>query len=115
MNFTPNNNIESSNYPGERVNLTVQSHNNNTFIKRLIKNSFVFYVLMCLLSLFFLIFSRNLVKTSFIYHENQKYRLLNQKEEEDNKEKISRMLQAENIYIDENDSNYENVNSFFHF
>lgn len=109
MNLTPNYIVENSNYQGERVNSVVQGQNNNSFFKRIVKNNFIFYGLMCSLSLFFLVFSRDLVKKSFTYQENQKYRVLEQKE--DNKMKILRKLQIVDSDYDQ-DSYEENVNFF---
>jgi hypothetical protein len=113
MNLTPNDNVENSNYP-ERVNSINQSHINNSFFKRILKNNFIFYGLMCLLSLFFLVFSRDLVKKSFIFQENQKYRVLPQ-EEDNNKNKILRQLKFANNIFDENSTDYNVLISFSNF
>lgn len=108
MNLTTDDNGENNNYPSERVDSNIQSQNNNSFMKKILKNNLIFYGLMCSISLFFLIFSRDLIKKSFIYQENQKYRVLEQTEEEKTN-KILRRLQAENNNYEIDSSQFEDV------
>jgi len=97
MNLAPNNIIQEYLIVGSvGVNSTTERNNYfNAIIKRIFKNNFIFYGLISMISLHFLIYTRDLVKKNLIHEENKKIQLVLERETLNHINSI-RMLQAYN-------------------